>query len=122
MLHRGLPGEHQDHRQRADPDEGTGGRAQVRPAGLAGLQDRPAPAPRHPGGPGQAHLTPATAPGTATPTTALDREKPQQNSYLAPAPRTRSPYHETVQAGPPPGIARGIACRTSTSSSAKGPA
>ena len=39
VLHRGLPGAHQDHRQRADPAEGARGRPQVRPAGLAGQQD-----------------------------------------------------------------------------------
>ena len=35
VLHRGLPGAHQDHRQRDHPDEGARGRPQVRPAGLA---------------------------------------------------------------------------------------
>ena len=35
VLHRGLPRAHQDHRQRADPDEGARRRPQVRPAGLA---------------------------------------------------------------------------------------
>ena len=38
VLHRGLPRAHQDHRQRADPDEGARRRPQVRPAGLAGQQ------------------------------------------------------------------------------------
>ena len=33
VLHRGLPRAHQDHRQRHHPDEGAGGRRQVRPAG-----------------------------------------------------------------------------------------
>ena len=36
VLHRGLPRRHQDHRQRADPDEGAGRRPQVRPGGVAG--------------------------------------------------------------------------------------
>ena len=39
VLHRGLPRTHQDHRQRADPDEGARGGPQVRPGGLAGQQD-----------------------------------------------------------------------------------
>ena len=43
VLHRGLPGAHQDHRQRADPAQGARGRPQVRPAGLAGQQDLQAP-------------------------------------------------------------------------------
>ena len=47
VLHRGLPGAHQDHRQRADPDEGARGRPQVRPAGLARQQD---PSPVSPAG------------------------------------------------------------------------
>ena len=41
VLHRGLPGAHQDHRQRDHPDEGAGGRPQVRPAGVAGQQAVP---------------------------------------------------------------------------------
>ena len=36
VLHRGLPRAHQDHRQRADPDEGARRRPQVRPDRLAG--------------------------------------------------------------------------------------
>ena len=40
VLHRGLPRAHQDHRQRAHPDEGARGGPPLRPAGLAGLQDR----------------------------------------------------------------------------------
>ncbi len=39
VLHGGLPRGHQDHRQRADPAEGTGGGPQVRPAGVAGVED-----------------------------------------------------------------------------------
>ena len=35
VLHRGVPRAHQDHRQRADPDEGARGRPQVRPGGVA---------------------------------------------------------------------------------------
>ena len=35
VLHRGLPRAHQDHRQRADPDEGARRRPQVRSAGVA---------------------------------------------------------------------------------------
>ena len=38
VLHRGVPRAHQDHRQRADPDEGTRCRPQVRPGGVAGEQ------------------------------------------------------------------------------------
>ena len=38
VLHRGVPRAHQDHRQRADPDEGARGRPQVRPGGLARQQ------------------------------------------------------------------------------------
>ena len=38
------------------PHEGAGGGPQVRPAGLARQQDRPAPAARHPGGAGQQQL------------------------------------------------------------------
>ena len=34
VLHRGLPGEHQDHRQRHHPDEGAGRGRQVRPGPL----------------------------------------------------------------------------------------
>ena len=41
VLHRGVPGEHQDHRQRADSDEGARRRPQVRPAGVAGQQAVP---------------------------------------------------------------------------------
>ena len=41
VLHRGLPRTHQDHRQRADPDEGARGGPQVRPGRLAGQQDTP---------------------------------------------------------------------------------
>ena len=41
VLHRGLPGAHQDHRQRAHPAEGARGRPQVRPTRLAGQQDLP---------------------------------------------------------------------------------
>ena len=48
-----LPGTHQDHRQRADPDEGTRGRPQVRPAGLARRQDQPPHPQGHPQGPRQ---------------------------------------------------------------------
>ena len=49
VLHRGLPRAHQDHRQRADPDEGARGRPQVRPAGLARLEDQPSAGPEgHP--------------------------------------------------------------------------
>ena len=48
VLHGGLPGGHQDHRQRADPAEGAGGGPQVRPAGVAGHQDRPPARPRSP--------------------------------------------------------------------------
>ena len=40
VLHGGLPRGHQDHRQRADPLEGTGRRPQVRPAGVAGVEDQ----------------------------------------------------------------------------------
>ena len=36
VLHRGLPGTHQDHRQCADPDERAGRRPQVRPRGVVG--------------------------------------------------------------------------------------
>ena len=36
VLHRGVPGKHQDHRQRADPDERAGRRPQIRPGGVAG--------------------------------------------------------------------------------------
>ena len=39
VLHRGLPGAHQDHRQRAHPAQGARGRPQVRPARLARQQD-----------------------------------------------------------------------------------
>ena len=42
VLHRGLPRAHQDHRQRADPDEGARRRPQVRPGRLAGQQALPA--------------------------------------------------------------------------------
>ena len=42
VLHGGLPRGHQDHGQRADPAEGTGGRPQVRPAGVAGIEDQEA--------------------------------------------------------------------------------
>jgi succinate dehydrogenase/fumarate reductase iron-sulfur protein len=35
VLYRGLPRTHQDHRQRADPDEGARRRPQVRPGGVA---------------------------------------------------------------------------------------
>ena len=42
VLHRGLPRKHQDHRQRADPDEGARRRPQVRPGGVAGQQAVPA--------------------------------------------------------------------------------
>ena len=45
VLHRGLPRAHQDHRQRADPDEGARRRPQVRPAGVARQQD-PSPGDR----------------------------------------------------------------------------
>ena len=38
VLHRGLPGAHQDHRQRADPDEGARRRPQVRSAGVARVE------------------------------------------------------------------------------------
>ena len=38
VLHRGLPRAHQDHRQRADPDEGARRRPQVRPGRVAGKQ------------------------------------------------------------------------------------
>ncbi len=41
VLHRGLPRGHPHHRQRADPDEGTRRRSQVRPGGLAGQQALP---------------------------------------------------------------------------------
>ena len=41
VLHRGLPRGHPHHRQRDHPDEGARGRPQVRPAGLARLQDPP---------------------------------------------------------------------------------
>ncbi|CAM5244357.1 hypothetical protein SHIRM173S_06710 [Streptomyces hirsutus] len=43
VLHGGKPRGHQDHGQRADPAEGTGGGPQVRPARLARDRD-PAPA------------------------------------------------------------------------------
>ena len=46
VLHRGLPRAHQDHRQRADPDEGARRRPQVRPDRLAGQQALPALRPR----------------------------------------------------------------------------
>ena len=48
VLHRGLPRAHQDHRQRADPAQGARRRPQVRPARLAGQQDRPATVAREP--------------------------------------------------------------------------
>ncbi len=41
VLHRGLPRKHQDHRQRADPDEGTRRRPQIRPGRVAGQQALP---------------------------------------------------------------------------------
>ena len=41
VLHRGVPRAHQDHRQRADSDEGAGRRPQVRPGGVAGRQAVP---------------------------------------------------------------------------------
>ncbi len=40
VLHRGLPGAHQDHRQRDHPAQGAGGRRTLRPGGLARAQDR----------------------------------------------------------------------------------
>ncbi len=40
VLHGGLPRGHQDHGQRADPAEGAGGGPQVRPAGVAGVEDQ----------------------------------------------------------------------------------
>ena len=42
VLHGGLPRAHQDHRQRADPDEGARRRPQVRPGGVAREQALPA--------------------------------------------------------------------------------
>ena len=66
VLHRGLPGEHQDHRQRADPAQGARRRPQVRPAGLAGQQDLPAAArSRHPEGARQARAELSLRPNAA---------------------------------------------------------
>ncbi len=71
VLHRGVPRAHQDHGQRDHPDEGARGRPQVRPGGLAGQQDLPAPPRRRPAGRGRRaalarrHLPPRTrAPGS----------------------------------------------------------
>src|SRR6185437_11084788 len=55
VLHGRLPRAHQDHRQRDHSDEGARGGAQVRPAGLARLEDLHAvEAEGHPGGARQA--------------------------------------------------------------------
>ena len=60
------PEQHQDHRQRADPDEGARGRAQVRPADLARQQDQPPCPARHPGRPGQVGHQPVNSPRART--------------------------------------------------------
>ena len=56
VLHRGVPGEHQDHRQRHHPHEGAGGGRQVRPlqrllaeAGAESQPDSPGPDGSEPG-------------------------------------------------------------------------
>jgi len=48
VLHRGLPRAHQDHRQRHHPDEGTNRRQEVRPPGVAGVEDRTSQELSHP--------------------------------------------------------------------------
>ena len=85
VLHRGLPREHQDHRQRAHPHEGTRGRPQVRSAGLARQQDRPAAPSRHASRPRERRVNP-TLPGLYV---AIDVSRPLGRAVRLPTCRGR---------------------------------